>query len=255
MGPCDLWDGCRESSFQTCGHEGVFSGRPAWKIPVVTPPGWAGRPRGRAGAGTPGWDNRISLIRPGTAEQLVWGPEGATRDAGPPRVARTPPPRAGHRSEGRPEAQTSGATQTLTDFLGTRAPESSLPPPQGSNSASGPQDTELFRPKWCPRSGPRFPHLESETLVRFLRGTARSPVSLGLEGTIVRLLDTFAEAPGSPLRLPLWLSPPLKVTSPKCLLGGDGVAVGAKAPGSVLQGRQTQAQSRAWSEEQRVHLG
>lgn len=46
--------------------------------------------------GSLGWDNRISLIRPGTAEQLVWGPEGGARDAGPLQVARTVALQAGH---------------------------------------------------------------------------------------------------------------------------------------------------------------
>lgn len=53
-------------------------------------------------------------MRPGIAEQLVWGPAGGVRDVGPLGVARTTPHKAGQLTERETKAQTPGPTQTLT---------------------------------------------------------------------------------------------------------------------------------------------
>lgn len=76
--------------------------------------GWPRRHLGRVGGGSLGCDNGISPRRPGTAEQLAWGPAGGVRGADPLGSTRMARRRAHHLTEGETKAQTPGTAQTLT---------------------------------------------------------------------------------------------------------------------------------------------
>lgn len=83
------------------------------------------------GGGSLGCDNGISLRRPGTAEQLAWGPVGGMRGEDPPGSARTTRRRAHHLTEGETKAQTPRhSSNPNTGFLGNRVPESPFSSPQ-----------------------------------------------------------------------------------------------------------------------------
>lgn len=104
----------------------------AVKFPLRPPRlvwGWPRRHLGRVGGGSLGCDNGISPRRPGTAEQLAWGPAGGVRGADPLGSARMTRRRAHHLTEGETKAQTPGTAQTLTLASWETVPESPFPSP------------------------------------------------------------------------------------------------------------------------------